>query len=101
VQLFPQREPLRLSQFQHRVVHRVKSDVFPGEAVVTSLQSDALIPHGRRDQQLVPQLLVFLVGALPTVFVPLSNRDRIGHAFGAPNAGGAGRCFLIDHPPLF
>jgi hypothetical protein len=48
------------------------------------LQSDEVIPDGRGNKQFMPQLPVFLVGAVQTVFVHLANGDRMTHAFGAP-----------------
>jgi hypothetical protein len=84
VQSLPQREPLRFSQLQDVLVHTVKGDVLSSQAVVAPLKRDEVIPHGGRDQQLVPQLPILLVSAVQTVFVQLANGDRIAHAFGAP-----------------
>jgi hypothetical protein len=63
----------------------VKRDVLSRQTVAAPLKRDEVIPHGGRDQQLVPQLPIFLVSAVQSVFVHLANGVRIAHAFGAPS----------------
>jgi hypothetical protein len=67
------------------LVHLVKRAVLSRQTLAAPLQRDEVIPHGGRDQQLVPQLPILLVSAVQTVFVQLANGDRIAHAFGAPS----------------
>jgi len=77
------------------LIHRIERNVFPHQTVVTSLEGDEVIPHRRRNKQLMPQLPIFLVGAEKSVFVHLVKGDRIAHAFDALTSGGGWGCFLI------
>ena|SRR5690606_39096596 len=88
VQITPEREPPRFPQLEDVLVHVMKRDVLSGEAVVTFLERDEVIPHRRRNKQLMPQLPIFLVSAVQTVLVHLANSDRIAHALTAPLSEG-------------
>jgi hypothetical protein len=84
VQIAPQGEPLCFTQLQDVLIHLMQRDIFSGEAVVAFLERDEVIPHRRRNKQLMPQLSIFLVSAVQTVLVHLANSDRIAHALTAP-----------------
>jgi len=101
VQVAPQSEPLRLSQFEDVLIHRIERDVFARQAVVTPLEGDEVIPHRRRNKQLMPQPPIFLVGAEKSVFVHLVNGDRIVHTFDALTSGGSWGYFLILNLPCY
>jgi len=63
------------------------------------LEGDEVIPHRRRDKQLMPQLPIFLVSAEKSVFVHLVKGDRVAHAFDALTSGVGWGCFLILNFP--
>ena len=79
----PQGKTSGLAKFQNVGIHPVQADVFARQAIAAPLKGNEVIPHGRGDKEFVPQLAIFLIAAVQSIFVCAPNFAFTCHALTA------------------